>query len=112
MIGRLKFIIVYFIAWIFFFELSRLLFLLYNFSEARKLSFTTSLLSLWYGMRMDASMAAYILLPVCLFVLASLFITFFRKLIVYRIYTGIILFFILLIILSDLEIYKSWGFRI
>jgi phosphoglycerol transferase MdoB-like AlkP superfamily enzyme len=112
MTGRLKFLFVYYIAWIFFFELSRLLFLLYNFSEARKLSLSTSSLSFWYGMRMDASMAAYILLPVCLFVLTSLFLTYFRKMNVYRIYTGIVLFFILLIVLSDLEIYKSWGFRI
>jgi len=112
MTRRLRFLFDYYIAWIFFFELARLLFLLYNFSEAHKLSFSTNALSFWYGLRMDASMAAYLLLPVCIFVITSLFIPLFRKPILYKLYTGILLFFILLIILSDLEIYKSWGFRI
>ncbi|HEY0731553.1 MAG TPA: hypothetical protein VGD33_03980, partial [Chitinophagaceae bacterium] len=30
----------------------------------------------------------------------------------YRIYTYIILFFVLLVVTADLEIYKQWGFRI
>jgi len=68
--------------------------------------------SLWFGLRMDLSMAAYLTALVCVFVIASLFIPFFRKKWIYLIYTGIILFIQLLLIITDVESYKAWGTRI
>jgi phosphoglycerol transferase MdoB-like AlkP superfamily enzyme len=61
---------------------------------------------------MDVSMAAYLTLAVCLFVIAALLIPFFRKKYVYFIYTGIILFIQLLITIVDSESYKAWGTRL
>ena len=61
---------------------------------------------------MDLSMSAYILVFACLFVLMSVFIPFFRRSIVYYVYSFIILFLVLLIVTTDLEVYKQWGFRI
>lgn len=61
---------------------------------------------------MDLSMACYLILIPCLFVLLSIVIPFFRKSIVYTIYSGIILFSLLLIVFSDLEIYDEWGYRL
>ncbi|HZH01992.1 MAG TPA: hypothetical protein VEY32_12970, partial [Flavisolibacter sp.] len=61
---------------------------------------------------MDLSMAAYITLPVCLLVLASIVFPLFKKSITYKIYTGIVLVLLLLIIGADLELYNQWGFRI
>ncbi|MEO8406277.1 MAG: LTA synthase family protein, partial [Chitinophagaceae bacterium] len=65
-----------------------------------------------HGLRMDLSMSAYILLPVCFFVLLSLVIPIFRQPVIYKIYTYIILFFVLVLSICDLEIYSAWGFRI
>jgi phosphoglycerol transferase MdoB-like AlkP superfamily enzyme len=61
---------------------------------------------------MDVSMASYILIPVCIFVMLGVFFQFFNKQTIYKIYSGVILFLMLVIVLSDLEIYKHWGFRI
>ncbi|MEO5563865.1 MAG: sulfatase-like hydrolase/transferase [Chitinophagaceae bacterium] len=112
MVAKFKFLLLYFLSWVVFFDGLRLLFLLYHFAKTRELSFSTITATFWYGLRMDLSMAAYILLPVCLFVLLSLLIPFFRKAILYKIYTGVILFLVLIISICDLEIYNAWGFRI
>ena len=68
--------------------------------------------SLWFGLKMDLSMAAYLTALVCVFVLAALFIPFFRKKWMYLIYTGLILFIQLLLIITDSESYKAWGTRV
>ena len=112
MLGRIKFLIAYFFIWVLLFEVARLAFLLYHFARAKELPFRTAALSFFYGLRMDLSMASYILVPVCIFVLASVFLPFFRKALVYRVYSWLVLFFILLIVISDLEVYQQWGFRI
>jgi phosphoglycerol transferase MdoB-like AlkP superfamily enzyme len=100
------------IAWIAFFELARIIFLLYHHSQASGLSFKTIFLTFVYGFRMDLSMACYLIILPCLFVLLSVFVPFFRRPLVYKIYSGIVLFFFLLIVLSDLEIYQEWGYRL
>lgn len=110
--SKLRFFLLYFLGWVIFFDLMRLVFLLYHFDKTKQLSFSEILLSFWYGLRMDVSMAAYIILPVLLFALVGLLIPFFNKKSIYTLYSIIILFFITLISLSDLEIYNEWGFRI
>jgi phosphoglycerol transferase MdoB-like AlkP superfamily enzyme len=112
MLSRVKFLLGYVFVWVLLFEIFRLLFLLYHFDAARQLSFSTAMLTFWYGLRMDLSTAAYITLPVCLFALGSLFIPFFKKKTVYTIYTAIVLLLIVLIVTADLEVYKQWAFRI
>lgn len=112
MAAKFKFLLIYFLSWVIFFELLRIVFMLYHFDKTNLLSFGTILASTWYGLRMDLSVAAYILAPVCLFVLLSLFIHFFRRLFIYRLYTFIVLLLVALISFFDLEVYKQWGFRI
>jgi phosphoglycerol transferase MdoB-like AlkP superfamily enzyme len=112
MAAKFKFLLLYFISWVIFFDLLRLVFLVYHLDKTKQLDFSTIISSFWYGLRMDMSVAAYVLVPVCLFVLLSLFIHFFRRLIIYKAYTFIILLLIALISFFDLEIYKQWGFRI
>lgn len=112
MLGRLKFILLQLIAWIAFFELARIIFLLYHHSQASGLSFKTILLTFVYGFRMDLSMACYLIILPCLFVLLSVFVLFFQRSLIYKFYSGIVLFLLLLIVLSDLEIYQEWGYRL
>lgn len=112
MLRRLAFLLLYFLTWILFFQAARLLFLLYHWKKAGSLPGGTLALSFLYGLRMDASMTAYLLVPVCLFVIAGLYLPFFRKLLPYKAYSLIVLFPLLLLVLCDLEVYSNWGFRI
>ena len=112
MLARLKFLLGYALFWILFFELSRLIFLIYHFNKTESLPVGTMLLSFLYGLRLDLSMTGYLITPVCIFVLLSIFIPFFRKGILYKVYTHILLFILLIILVSDLELYRQWGFRI
>ncbi len=112
MSAKFKFLLLYFLSWIIFFDLMRLVFLLYHWDKTRLLTLNTALASFRYGFRMDASVAAYILIPVCLFVILSLFLHFFRRLLPYKIYTLLVLLIVSLISLADLELYNAWGFRI
>lgn len=112
MAAKFKFLLLYFISWVIFFDLMRVVFLIYHFDKAKQLSFSTVMATFWYGLRMDVSVAAYIIAPVCLFVLLSLFIHFFKRLTIYKVYTFIVLFFTATISLCDLELYTAWGFRI
>lgn len=57
-------------------------------------------------------MAAYLTVFVCLFLIAALFIPFFKKSNIYIIYTGVLLFIQLLLIIIDSESFKAWGTRI
>jgi phosphoglycerol transferase MdoB-like AlkP superfamily enzyme len=112
MLQRLKFILLQLLAWICFFELARTIFLLYHHSQTRQLSFKTILSTFLYGFRMDLSMACYMILLPCLFVLLSVFIPLFRRSFIYKIYSALILFLLLTIIISDVEIYNEWGYRL
>jgi len=69
MASKFKFLLFYFLAWVIFFDILRLVFLLYHLDKTRQLHFSTIMATFWYGLRMDLSMAAYVLVPVCLFVL-------------------------------------------
>lgn len=112
MLSKFKFLLFYFLSWVIFFDLLRVIFLLYHADKTSELSFSTALAACWYGLRMDLSVAAYILIPFCLFVILSLIIPFFRRPLIYRLYTYLILFVVSLLSLCDLEIYNAWGFRI
>ncbi|HLF46286.1 MAG TPA: sulfatase-like hydrolase/transferase [Chitinophagaceae bacterium] len=109
---RILFLLVYFFTWVVFFELGRIFFLLTTSQAALHTPSQLIFQSLWYGVKMDLSMAAYITILPCLFVLAGLFIPLFREKRIYVIYTGIILFIQLLLIIADAEIYKAWGVRL
>lgn len=100
------------LTWLLFFELGRIIFLVYHHSESSRLSFKTILQTFVHGFKMDLSMVGYVIAPVCLMVLISVFIPFFRKAILYKIYCGFLLFLFLLIVLVDLEIYNEWGYRL
>lgn len=112
MFRKLLFILVYISAWVVFFELARVFFLLYEWQYTSRLSQILIFGSLWYGLKMDISMACYLAWPVCLFVIGGLFIPFFRKPAIYIVYTAIILFVQFLLIATDVEIFKAWGHRL
>src|SRR5258706_14558745 len=112
MLKKILFLLIYLFTWVIFFEVARLFFLLSTMEYAKETSPSLVLQSLWFGLKMDLSMAAYLTALVCVFVIAGLFIPFFRRKNIYLIYTGIILFIQLLLIITDAESYKAWGTRV
>lgn len=111
MLRRLLFLLFYGLTWVLFFQAARAVFLVYHLSHTRELPLKTSLLTFLYGLRMDLSMSAYLLAPVCLFVLISIVVPFFRRAIIYKVYSYLLLFVILLVTVADLEVYEAWGSR-
>ncbi|MEO6583899.1 MAG: sulfatase-like hydrolase/transferase [Ferruginibacter sp.] len=109
---RLWFVLKYWILAIVFFELARVFFLLQNFALTKSIGFRLSILSMIHGFMMDASMATYLVLPIIIFLLLSVFTVFFRTGTVYQIYTGLVLFILLFLIIADIGIFNSWGFRL
>ena len=93
------------------FETARIFFLVLNHQESRQLPLLTNLKTLFYGARMDASMAAYITLPVCLMLLVAHAWPFLQNQPLTGVYTGIILFPILLIIFCDIPAYQGMGLQ-
>lgn len=112
MLRRLLFLLLYWLAWVVFFQVARAVFLVYHLSHTRALPLKTSLMTFLYGLRMDLSMSAYLVASVCLFVLVSIVVPFFCRPILYKVYTYILLFVCLLIIVADLEVYEAWGSRL
>ena len=112
MLKKIFFLFIYLFTWVIFFEVARVFFLLSTMQYAKETPSSLVLQSLWFGLKMDLSMAAYLTALVCVFVIASLFIPLFRKTWIYLAYTGIILFILLLLIVTDVESFKAWGTRI
>ncbi len=112
MFSRVWFVIKYWLCWVAFFEVARFIFLTANFAQVQLAGFGESLLSLWFGLRMDLSTAAYISLPIALFTTLSVYVRFFMKAILYQIYTALVLFLLLIIVFADIGLFKAWGFRI
>jgi len=112
MLRKILFLLIYLFAWVTFFEIARVFFLLSTASYAKETATSLVFQSLWFGLKMDLSMAAYLSALVCLFAILALFIPFFRKRKIYLIYTGILLFIQLLLAIIDSESYKAWGTRI
>ena len=102
----------YFLFWLLFFELSRALFLGYQHGAAAELPWPTLLATFGYGLRLDASAAAYVcILPFLLLIISSLLprLPLQKVLSGYSVVIGLML---ALLITADLELYRAWGFRL
>ena len=102
----------YFLFWLLFFGLSRILFLGYHHSATAKLTWPTILSTFGYGLRLDASAAAYVcIVPFVLFIAGSLLprLPLQKMLSGYSLVIGLAL---ALLITADLELYRAWGFRL
>ncbi len=110
--ARFYFLIKYFLFWLVFFTFARMLFMLYEFNQSSHI-----LLSDWWnisirGAWMDISLIGYILLVSGL-LLSVLSIAKGKWIsLVFKFYTIILLSLFSFVIVSDLELYRNWGFRI
>jgi phosphoglycerol transferase MdoB-like AlkP superfamily enzyme len=109
---RLQFFAHLFFYWMVFFTTSRLLFLLYLYPHTRQLTGMEMVTPLVLGLRMDAAMTGYwMLLPGLLFT-ASPFLSSHALKRTLNFITLALLLLSSVVIVSDLELYKHWGFRI
>ena len=109
---QLFFLLRIFCAWLTLFFVGKLLFFSYNGFP----TLSDFLQIVWHGLSLDLSVAAYATAPIWLATWVEHFwntatsAKIGRKL--YRIYTTTILTIFLLIIIIDMIIYKSWGFKL
>ncbi len=84
---------------------------MYYFHLAQTLSASEILKVFLYGLRMDASFAAYIcIVPFILLLIKSIFLNFKINKII-KIYTIVLVLIISFLMVADLGLYKAWGFR-
>ncbi|WP_232734687.1 LTA synthase family protein [Polaribacter sp. ALD11] len=110
--NRLLFNISYFFLWIGYFAFARLFFLLFYFDKTQDLDFTTIFKTFLYGIRLDASFAAYLCIIPFLFLIFSIFINSIRIGNLIKWYSYILLVFITLLLVIDASLYASWGIRL
>lgn len=117
MMKRIYFILKYYLLWLLFFQFSRLIFVLYNYAEIQD-SNQAEILGLdwlkmmYYGLKPDCSAAAYLTVFILLFLLFDNLIDsrFFQKVI--KGFTVFMLLITTFLIVSDMQIYGYWGFKL
>ncbi len=109
---RLQFLLIYFCFWVVFFLNARIIFLGYHIEDTKFLTLETVWGIFWNGIRMDFSMAGYLSIIPFGFVSGSNFIKKSRLENWIFSYTFIAVFFISLIIVIDLQVYNTWGYRL
>ncbi len=111
--GRFGFQLRYFLFWVGWFAVARAVFLVYQWDKAQALPAATLLGTFGYGLRLDASAAAYLCcLPFIGFIVSPLLGNRFplrRLLTGYSAVMGLVLTTLLT---ADLGLYSAWGFRL
>ncbi|MGI4871926.1 MAG: LTA synthase family protein [Janthinobacterium lividum] len=111
--NRLLLPVRYFLGWILFFELGRAAFLLYFANRAATLPLPTLLGTFGYGLRLDASFAAYLtILPTLAFMVAGLWGPRFPLGRVLAGYMAVVGPVVALLLDIDIGLYQVWGFRL
>lgn len=109
---RLFFLVKYFLFWLVFFAVARLIFMVYEFNLTSQIYLSDWWHILVRGAWMDTSLAGYILLLSGLLISALVFAPWKLNRVVFKIFTAILLLIFSVIVISDLELYRNWGFRI
>lgn len=111
--SRLKSLLFVYLFWVVLFILQKPIFLLFHWNSACRHSFGEWLLTNVHGFSMDLSMAGYFTLPILVVLLVSCFFSKDRLFgNITKVLTIIFLSFGMLVLVSDLFLYKYWGFRL
>ncbi len=111
MVRRLYYLGKQALAWILLFQFARFLFYVYQYVEDNRQPPTYLAQSAWHGLKMDVSFTGYLLvLPTILMALTARRWEWYRKFL--HLYTSVMSVLIASIVTVDLEIYRSWGFRL
>ena len=108
---RLIIFFCYALFWLCFFIISKILFLLYHISLSSELGFIESFRVIIHGLKLDISLTGYILMfSGLLFTFTSFSEGKWLKYILNSL-TILLLFVFCTVIVSDLELYRNWGYR-
>lgn len=108
----LNFFVGYFLFWIFYFLIARIIFLLFYLENTKEIGLLESIKSLFYGLRLDASFTGYITIIPLFLVLLKAFTTKQFLGAILNLYTKIVLAIVTFMFLLDVGLYSAWGFRI
>lgn len=104
---------VYLLFWLLCFELSRVFFIVFNLFNGFSCSISEFFGSLWHGLLLDASVAAYIGIAVVPFFIIFAFVKSNKPFKIFlNIFTAILLLAFSMLVVGDAETYRSWQFRI
>ncbi|MBR2476481.1 MAG: LTA synthase family protein, partial [Bacteroidaceae bacterium] len=109
---RLCFLIKVYIWFIAFFVLLKPIFMLKHFNIYSETPISEWFNIVKHGLEMDVSVASYIISPIIIFLIFSVFFSGKWFKIANYIYLGIISALVSIICISDLGLYSYWGFRI
>jgi phosphoglycerol transferase MdoB-like AlkP superfamily enzyme len=101
----------YSLFWLIYFIFARILFLVTQFQTSSKESLDGILLTFWYGSRLDISTIGYYLLLPCLAAIPTVYFNGEWYRVFMRWYTRLLILFSTGIIISDINLYPHWGFR-
>jgi phosphoglycerol transferase MdoB-like AlkP superfamily enzyme len=107
--SRFLWLLLYFGGWACWLEINRVLFLVYQYSKGVADDMALWPGILWHGLRMDLSVAGYLsLIPglVLAFIPSRWLLPFFSR------YTALFLIVVSFMTTVDMEIYRTWGFRL
>jgi len=109
---RLFFLITYFLFWVIYFVITKIVFLLYHYRLSAELDLGTILLILVNGLKLDLSFTAYIsVIPFFIISLSYYLPDRFTKYSI-TLYTIIILILVSVLTVIDLELYTYWEYRL
>lgn len=110
--NKIIFILKYFALWIIFSVVARLIFIFTNLPEDDNIGIFEISKSFLYGLRMDFSLSGYVLLLSSLILCLSAIIPHKKMRNIFRYFTGFWLLLFSSIIISDIELFKAWGYHI
>ncbi len=101
-----------YLFWLAFFFIGRFVFLLYNISELKSISFFQITLTFYHALYLDTSMAAYLL--AFSFIMLPVYALFTTSLvaIIHKLYIIIMIIVFSIIAIADLETYDEWGTKL
>lgn len=102
----------YFLFWLMYFGVSKLIFLLYNFNLTRELSLAEITGIFYHGLKMDISMVSYLMLLPGIILSFSFLISPKILSVIFKTYTYLLLLLITLINILDIGLYPHWGVRV
>lgn len=109
---KLTYLIKYFLFWLIYFEMARLLFLAFYFDKTKEIGFSNAFKTFVYGIQLDISFTAYLcIFPFLLLTLSILINNTILKSIL-KVYTSVTLIVISLLLVIDIGLYQAWGVRL
>ena len=102
----------YLLGWVLFMLLGRFIFMSFFVPNIRQAGFEDFIGSVWYGLLLDLSIAAYFTAPVGIAITLSVFFRFFRKPFFYHWYSFLLMVIACLLIIIDVGSYQAWGIKV